>query len=84
MSQADAEERVDETYADLKAAEQKARDAAEAARKTAIIAAFLGGRDPGDRLCRGLCRCGARRPSSRRAHGSGLPRLDALLVSVPK
>lgn len=41
MSQADAEKRVDETYADLKAAEQKARDAAEAARKTAIIAAFL-------------------------------------------
>ena len=41
MSQAEAEKRVDETYADLKAAEQKARDAAEAARKTAIIAAFL-------------------------------------------
>ncbi len=41
MPQADAEKRVDETYADLKAAEQKARDAAEAARKTAIIAAFL-------------------------------------------
>ncbi|WP_428683530.1 hypothetical protein [Reyranella sp.] len=41
MSQADAEKRVDETYAELKAAEQKARDAADAARKTAIIAAFL-------------------------------------------
>lgn len=41
MSQAEAEKRVDETYADLKAAEQKARDAADAARKTAIIAAFL-------------------------------------------
>ncbi len=41
LSQAEAEKRVDETYADLKAAEQKARDAAEAARKTAIIAAFL-------------------------------------------
>lgn len=41
MPQADAEKRVDETYADLKVAEQKARDAAEAARKTAIIAAFL-------------------------------------------
>jgi hypothetical protein len=41
LSQADAEKRVDETFADLKAAEQKARDAAEAARKTAIIAAFL-------------------------------------------
>ncbi|MGQ3300188.1 hypothetical protein [Reyranella sp.] len=41
MSQAEAEKRVDDTYADLKAAEQKARDAAEAARKTAIIAAFL-------------------------------------------
>lgn len=41
LSQADAEKRVDETFADLKAAEQKARDAADAARKTAIIAAFL-------------------------------------------
>lgn len=41
LPQAEAEKRVDETYADLKAAEQKARDAAEAARKTAIIAAFL-------------------------------------------
>jgi hypothetical protein len=41
MPQAEAEKRVDETYADLKAAEQKARDAAEAARKTALIAAFL-------------------------------------------
>jgi hypothetical protein len=41
LSQADAEKRVDETYADLKAAEQKVRDGAEAARKTALIAAFL-------------------------------------------
>ncbi|MBP6770444.1 MAG: hypothetical protein KA171_21895 [Reyranella sp.] len=41
MPQAEAEKRVDETFADLKAAEQKARDAAEAAHKTAIIAAFL-------------------------------------------
>lgn len=41
LPQAEAEKRVDETYADLKAAEQKARDAAEAARKAAIIAAFL-------------------------------------------
>ena len=41
MPQAEAEKRVDATYADLKAAEQKARDAADAARKTAIIAAFL-------------------------------------------
>jgi len=41
LPQAEAEKRVDETYADLKAAEQKARDAADAARKTAIIAAFL-------------------------------------------
>lgn len=41
MPQADAEKRVDEAYAELKAAEQKARDAAEAARKTALIAAFL-------------------------------------------
>lgn len=41
LPQAEAEKRVDETYADLKAAEQKAQDAAETARKTAIIAAFL-------------------------------------------
>lgn len=41
MPQAEAEKRVDETFADLKAAVQKARDAAEAARKTALIAAFL-------------------------------------------
>jgi hypothetical protein len=41
MSQADAEKRVDETFTELKAAEQKARDAADAARKTAILAAFL-------------------------------------------
>lgn len=41
LPQAEAEKRVDATYADLKAAEQKARDAADAARKTAIIAAFL-------------------------------------------
>jgi hypothetical protein len=41
MSQADAEKRVDEAFAELKAAEQAARDAAEAARKTALIAAFL-------------------------------------------
>lgn len=41
MPQAEAEKRVDATYADLKAAEQKARDAAEAARRTTIIAAFL-------------------------------------------
>jgi hypothetical protein len=41
MPQAEAEKRVDRTFADLKAAEQKARDAADAARKTAIIAAFL-------------------------------------------
>ncbi len=41
LPQAEAEKRVDETYADLKAAEQKARDAADAARKAAIIAAFL-------------------------------------------
>ncbi|MFO1079452.1 MAG: hypothetical protein U1E23_02330 [Reyranellaceae bacterium] len=40
MPQAEAEKRVDETFADLKAAEQKARDAAEAARKAALIAAF--------------------------------------------
>ena len=40
LSQAEAEKRVDEAFANLKAAEQKARDAAEAARKGALIAAF--------------------------------------------
>lgn len=41
MPQADAEKRVDDVFAELKAAEQKARDAAEHARKAALIAAFL-------------------------------------------
>jgi hypothetical protein len=41
MSQADAEKRVDTAFTDLKAAEQKARDAAEHARKATLIAAFL-------------------------------------------
>ena len=40
MPQADAEKRVDEAFAKLKEAEQKARDMAEAARKGALIAAF--------------------------------------------
>jgi hypothetical protein len=40
LPQAEAEKRVDEAYADLKTAEQKARDAAEKARKAALIAAF--------------------------------------------
>ena len=41
LSQADAEKRVDQAFTDLKAAEQKARDAADKARKIALIAAFL-------------------------------------------
>jgi hypothetical protein len=41
LSQADAEKRVDDAFAELKAAEQKARDAADAARKAALIAAFV-------------------------------------------
>ncbi|MBV8189779.1 MAG: hypothetical protein JO339_21225 [Alphaproteobacteria bacterium] len=40
MPQTDAEKRVDNSFAQLKAAEQKARDAAEAARKAALISAF--------------------------------------------
>lgn len=40
LPQAEAEKRVDEAYADLKTAEQKARDAAEKARKAALITAF--------------------------------------------
>ena len=41
LPQADAEKRVDEAFAELKAAEQKARDAADKARKAALIAGFL-------------------------------------------
>jgi hypothetical protein len=41
LPQADAEKRVDEAFAELKAAEQKARDAADKARKATLIAAFL-------------------------------------------
>lgn len=41
MPQADAEKRVDEAFTELKAAEQKARDAADKARKATLIAAFL-------------------------------------------
>lgn len=41
MAQADAEKRVDDAFAELKAAEQKARDAANQARKVALIAAFV-------------------------------------------
>lgn len=40
LPQAEAEKRVDEAYTELKAAEQKARDAAEKARKAALITAF--------------------------------------------
>jgi len=40
LPQADAEKRVDESYADLKTAEQKARDTAEKVRKAALITAF--------------------------------------------
>ena len=41
MPQADAEKRVDEAFTELKAAEQKVRDAADKARKASLIAAFL-------------------------------------------
>ena len=41
MPQADAEKRVDDAFTELKAAEQKARDAAEHARKAGLIAAFV-------------------------------------------
>jgi hypothetical protein len=40
LPKAEAEKRVDDAFADLKTAEQKARDAAERARKGALIAAF--------------------------------------------
>lgn len=40
LPQAEAEKRVDDAYADLKTAEAKARDAAEKARKAALITAF--------------------------------------------
>ena len=41
MPQADAEKRVDEAFTEVKAAEQRARDTAEKARKATLIAAFL-------------------------------------------
>jgi hypothetical protein len=40
LPQAEAEKRVDDAYTELKNAEQKARDAAEKARKAALITAF--------------------------------------------
>lgn len=40
LPQAEAEKRVDDAYTELKAAEQKVRDAAEKARKAALITAF--------------------------------------------
>jgi len=40
LPQAEAEKRVDDAYTELKAAEQKIRDAAEKARKAALITAF--------------------------------------------
>jgi hypothetical protein len=40
LPQAEAEKRVDDAYAELKNAEQKAREAAEKARKAALITAF--------------------------------------------
>jgi hypothetical protein len=40
LPQAEAEKRVDDAYAEFKAAEQKARDAADKARKAALITAF--------------------------------------------
>jgi hypothetical protein len=40
LSQGDAEKRVDDAFAEFKTAEQKVRDAAERARKVALIAAF--------------------------------------------
>jgi hypothetical protein len=40
MSQADADKRVGDAYTELKAAEDKARDAAEKARKATLITAF--------------------------------------------
>lgn len=41
LPQAEAEKRVDEAFTELKAAEQKARDAADKARKATLIAGFL-------------------------------------------
>jgi len=43
LPQAEAEKRVDDAYAEFKAAEQKARDAAEKARKAALNTAFAAG-----------------------------------------
>ncbi|MBI2741464.1 MAG: hypothetical protein HYX38_33630 [Rhodospirillales bacterium] len=41
LPQAEAEKRVDEAFTELKAAEQKARDAADKARRATLIAGFL-------------------------------------------
>lgn len=41
LPQAEAEKRVDEAFAEFKAAEQKVRDAADKARKATLIAGFL-------------------------------------------
>ena len=41
LPQAEAEKRVDEAFTELKAAEQKAREAADKARKATLIAGFL-------------------------------------------
>lgn len=41
LPQAEAEKRVDEAFTEMKAAEQKARDAADKARKATLIAGFL-------------------------------------------
>ena len=81
LPQADAEKRVDEAFTELKAAEQKARDAADKARKATLIAAFLAAATHGDRLRGGLRRRSAGCPSSRRAHAGGAVRLAAVLVA---
>jgi len=64
LPQADAEKRVDESYADLKTAEQKARDAAEKARKAALITAFAAA---ATLLLGCAAACAARRCHRRRA-----------------
>ena len=68
LPQAEAEKRVDDAYTELKAAEQKVRDAADKARKAALITAFARGRDLAAGLRGGLCRRRGRCEASCREH----------------
>ena len=82
LSQADAEKRVDEAFAELKAAEQKARDAADKARKATLIAAFLAAATLAIGCAAACAGAAARCAPSRRAHAGGAVRLATVLVAA--